>query len=265
VQVSYLGFAGTTGAPYIDHLIADEITVPDGEAAHFTEQVLRLSGSYFPIDNSRAAGAAPSRAAAGLPDDAFVFACFNNSYKFTPEMFDIWMRLLHQIEGSVLWLSPVNPAAMRNLRREAEIRKTDPQRIIFARYVGEPEQHLARLGSADLFLDTLPYNAHATAADALLAGLPVITCKGATFAGRVAASLLHAAGLPELVTNDLAGYEQLALTLARDSEGLRACRQKLAAARQTRPLFDTAGYATRLSGLLVSLGRSATPGPDSTA
>ena len=258
VQVSYLGFAGTMGAPYIDHLIADDICAPEREAAHFAEQILRLNGSYFPIDNSRVIGVIPSRAAAGLPDNAFVFACFNNSYKLTPEMFDIWMRLLHQIERSVLWLSPANPAAMRNLQHEAEIRKVDPHRLIFARYVGEPEQHLARLAAADLFLDTLPYNAHATAADALLAGLPVITCKGRTFAGRVAASLLHAAGLPELVTNDLAGYEQLALTLARDSEAMRACRQKLAAARQTEPLFDTAGYATRLSDLLVLLGRSPT-------
>lgn len=260
VQVSYLGFAGTTGAPYIDHLIADEIALPESEAAHFNEQVLRLPGSYFPVDNSRAIGPTPSRAAAGLPDDGFVFACFNNSYKHTPEIFDIWMRLLHQIDRSVLWLSPANPAAMRNIRREAEIRKVDPQRVIFARYAAEPEHHLARLGAAGLFLDTLPYNAHATAADALLSGLPVITCKGRTFAGRVAASLLHAAGLPELVTADLGGYEQLALSLARDSGALRVCRQKLSTARETQPLFDTAGYATRLTDLLISLRRSPVAG-----
>ncbi len=266
VQVSYLGFAGTMGAPYIDHLIADDISVPESEAPHFTEQIRRLAGSYFPVDNSRSVGPTPSRATAGLPDDAFVFACFNNSYKFTPEMFDIWMRLLHQIDRSVLWLSPANPAAMRNLQREANLRKIDPRRLIFASYVAQAEQHLARLAAADLFLDTIPYNAHATAADSLIAGLPVITCKGTTFAGRVAASLLHAAGLPELVTRDLAGYEQLALTFARDSEALHACRQKLAAARETQPLFDTAGYATRLSDLLVSLGRSPIAGPfDSTA
>ncbi|HEX5282372.1 MAG TPA: tetratricopeptide repeat protein [Micropepsaceae bacterium] len=255
VQVSYLGFAGTMGAPYIDHLIADEIAIPGSEVAHFSEHILRLTGSYFPVDNGRVIGPAPPRAAAGLPDQGFIFACFNNSYKLTPEIFEIWMRLLQQIDGSVLWLSPANPAAMRNLRREAEIRKTDPERLIFARYVQEPEHHLARLGAADLFLDTLPYNAHATAADALLAGLPVITCKGTTFAGRVAASLLHAAGLPELVSDDLAGYEQLALTFARDSEMLRACKQKLAAARPTQPLFDTAAYADKLSELLVSLRR----------
>lgn len=266
VQVSYLGFAGTMGAPYVDYLIADEIAAPESEAAHFTEQILRLTGSYFPIDSSRASGPAPSRAAAGLPDEAFVFACFNNSYKLTPEMFDVWMRLLHQIDGSVLWLSPANPAAMRNLRREAEIREVDPQRVIFANYVPEPEQHLARLGAADLFLDTLPYNAHATAADALLAGLPVITCTGTTFAGRVATSLLHAAGLPELVTHDLAGYEQLALTFARDREVMRGFKQKLAQAPQTQPLFNAAGYAGRLSGLLLSLARSPIPAPlDSTA
>jgi predicted O-linked N-acetylglucosamine transferase (SPINDLY family) len=258
VQVSFLGFAGTMGAPYIDHLVADCIAVPDGARLQFSETVLHLPGSFFPLDNRRATPAPLSREEAGLPETGFVFACFNNSYKYSPEVFDVWMRLLRQAEGSVLWLSAGNSAAQRNLKREAEMRLVDPARLIFAPYVAEPERHLARLAAAGLFLDTLPYNAHATAADALLAGLPVITCQGTTFAGRVAASLLSAAGLPELIAEDLAGYEALALRLAREADAIHAIREKLAAARNGQPLFDTAGYTTRLEALLVSLCAAST-------
>ncbi len=259
VQVSFLGFAGTMGAPYIDYLIADAVAVPDGARLHFSETVLHLPGSFFPVDNGRAPAVPMSRPEAGLPETGFVFACFNNSYKYSPEMFDVWMRLLRQIEGSVLWLSASDTAAQSNLIREAGTRQVDPARLIFAPHVADPERHLARLGAADLFLDTLPYNAHATAADALIAGLPVVTCRGATFAGRVGASLLTAAGLPELIAEDPAGYEALALRLAREPESLRSIREKLTAARHSQPLFDTAGYATRLEALLASLCNSSTP------
>ncbi len=260
VHVSFLGFAGTMGAPYIDFVIADAVAIPDEERSNFSETVLHLPGSFFPLDPSRAIAAAPSRSEAGLPETGFVFACFNNAYKFTPELFDIWMRLLRNMDGSVLWLSSAGTAARHNLQREAELREIDPARLIFAPYVSEPERHLARLGLADLFLDTLPYNAHATAADALLAGLPVLTCKGKTFAGRVAASLLCAAGLPELVTPDLVAYETLALTLARDSLALDSIRARLADARQTQPIFDLAGYATRLEAAFSALRNSPATG-----
>ena len=181
-----------------------------------------------------------------MPEQGFVFCSFNNTYKFTPEIFDVWMRLLRTLDGSVLWLPRSNEAAMRNLHSEAQQRGVASERVIFAPQVPRPEDHLARLRAADLFLDTLPYNAHATASDALWAGLPLLTCAGASFASRVAASLLHAAGLPELVVCSLEAYEAKALDLARDPERLRALRDKLARQRQSAPLFDTAAYTRDL-------------------
>jgi predicted O-linked N-acetylglucosamine transferase (SPINDLY family) len=259
VQASFLGFAGTLGAPYIDYLIADAVAIPDSERRHFSETVLHLPGSFFPVDNSRAVSRPLTRQEAGLPESGFVFACFNNTYKYSPEIFDIWMRLLRQIEGSVLWLSASDPIARRNLLREAELRQVDSGRLIFSSYVAEPGRHLARLGAADLFLDTQPYNAHATAADALLAGVPVLTCRGTTFAGRIAASLLTAAGLPELIAEDLGRYKETALKLARDEETLRGLKQRLAAAWHSQPFFDAPGYSTRLENLLASLSAPSAP------
>jgi predicted O-linked N-acetylglucosamine transferase (SPINDLY family) len=253
VQAAFLGFAGTMGALYLDFLIADAVAIPGDERPNFSETVLHLPSSFFPVDASRPIAPAPSRSEAGLPETGFVFACFNNTYKYTPELFDIWMRLLRNVSDSVLWLSVGNAAASRNLRREAELRHVDPARLIFAPYISEPERHLARLGLAQLFLDTLPYNAHATAADALLAGLPVLTCRGKTFAGRVAASLLCAAGLPELVTDDLAAYEEIALGLARDSEAVHAIKVKLAEARHAQPLFDTAAYTRNIEAICAGI------------
>jgi len=254
IQVNYLGFAGTMSAPYIDYLIADSIVTPDDKADHYAERIMRLPGSYVPWDASRCiTQTPPSRDAVGLPEDAFVFACFNNSYKLSPEVFDVWMRLLSKVEGSVLWLSNLNQAAVRNLSREAKTRDVDGKRLIFAPFVAKPEDHLARLQCADLFLDTLPYNAHTTAADALAAGLPVVTCLGGTFAGRVAASLLHAAGLPELMTNTISGYEDLALALARDRNHLAGLRSKLIANRVTEPLFDTARYTRNLEAVFLQI------------
>ncbi|HXJ01386.1 MAG TPA: tetratricopeptide repeat protein [Micropepsaceae bacterium] len=253
IQVNYLGFPGTMNAPYMDYLVADAIVIPESEQHHYGETIIRLPDTLFPVDSKRRIGATPSRRDAGLPETGFVFASFNNSYKFSPTLFDVWMRLLKRIEASVLWLSGVNQTAARNLAREARNRGVDPDRLIFASFVPKPEDHLARLGLADLFLDTLPYNAHATAADALLAGLPVLTCKGRTFAGRVAASLLHAAGLPELVTESLDAYEALALRLATDSAMLGRLKNTLAANRKTHPLFDTARFTRHLEAAYIEM------------
>jgi predicted O-linked N-acetylglucosamine transferase (SPINDLY family) len=252
-QVNYLGFPGTMAAPYMDYLIADRIAIPESEQRHYGETIMYLPDTYLPLDASRGIANRPGRREAGLPETGFVFASFNNSYKFSPELFDIWMRLLHAVEGSVLWLSTPNPAAARNLMREAESRGGAAGRLIFAPFLARSDEHLARVGLADLFLDTLPYNAHATCADALLAGLPVLTCKGGTFAGRVAASLLNAAGLPELATESLADYEALALRLAREPARLAGLRAKLAASRATHPLFDTARFTRHLEAAYVQM------------
>jgi predicted O-linked N-acetylglucosamine transferase (SPINDLY family) len=169
-----------------------------------------------------------------------VFCCFNNNFKFTPQIFDVWMRLLQEVEGSILWMSAPNESAVRNLRSEAERRGISGERLIFAQRLAQQEDHLARQRLAGLFLDTLPYNAHSTAADALWAGLPVLTCPGASFAGRVAGSLLHAVGLPEMITRSLQDYEALALKLAREPDVLARLKTKLSSQRTTSPLFDTA-------------------------
>jgi protein O-GlcNAc transferase len=238
VQVNYLGFPATMGAGFIDYLIADEIVVRPSEQAFFSEQVVRLPGCYQVNDRKReTATLAASRSDCGLPADGFVFCSFNNSYKITPVMFDIWMRLLSAVPGSVLWLLEANPLVSRNLRSEAEKRGVDPDRLVFAPIVASAD-HLARHRNADLFLDTLPCSAHTTASDALWAGLPVLTCAGNTFAGRVAASLLQAVGLPELITASLMDYERTALALARDAPRLTALRATLRKNRDTAPLFD---------------------------
>jgi predicted O-linked N-acetylglucosamine transferase (SPINDLY family) len=239
VQVNYLGYPGTLGASFIDYLLADRWLIPPEDEAFYTEKVVRLPHSYQPNDDRMPApGPAPDRAAAGLPPSGLVFCCFNNSYKITPEVFGVWMRILQRVPGSVLWLLEDTAAAARHLRREAEGRGVDPQRLVFAPRA-DLAAHLARHALADLFLDTLPYNAHVTASDALRAGVPLVTCSGTGFAGRVAASLLHACGLPELVTQDLAQYEALAVRLATDPVRLAALRATLARQRGTQPLFDT--------------------------
>jgi predicted O-linked N-acetylglucosamine transferase (SPINDLY family) len=253
IQVNYLGFPGTMGAPYMDWLIADRVAIPESERGHYSESIVYLADSFFPTDSKRRIANAPTRHEAGLPETGFVFASFNNSYKFSPELFDIWMRLLSAIEGSVLWLSSVNPAAARNLKREAEARGVDADRLIFAPFLARSEDHLARLSLADLFLDTLPYNAHATAADALWAGVPLVTVAGSTFAGRVAASLLQAVGLTELITESLEAYETLALKLARDASALAVVKAKLAANRETHALFDTANFTRNLEAAYLTL------------
>jgi predicted O-linked N-acetylglucosamine transferase (SPINDLY family) len=191
-----LGFPGTMGAPYMDYLIADETVIPVSSQQHYTEKVVYVPGCYQPNDaQRRIANRAFSRSELGLPETGFVFCCFNNNYKITPSTFDVWMRLLTQVQGSVLWLLQDTPEAAANLRREAEQRGVDPHRLIFADRLPNDE-HLARHALADLFLDTWPYNAHTTASDALWAGLPLLTLQGNTFPGRVASSLLRNLQLP---------------------------------------------------------------------
>jgi predicted O-linked N-acetylglucosamine transferase (SPINDLY family) len=239
IQVSYLGFPGTLGAPYIDYILADPQVIPEGHDAFYTEKVVRLPDTYQVNDRKRViAERVPTRAELGLPAAGFVFCCFNNNYKITPRTFDIWMRLLSGVPGSVLWLLEGNAAAVRNLRQEAQRRGVAPERLVFAPRMNLPE-HLARHRQADLFVDTLPCNAHTTASDALWAGLPLLTCTGGTFAGRVSASLLHAAGLPELVTDSLDAYEARARELATAAGELAAIRARLERNRSTCPLFDT--------------------------
>jgi len=239
VQVNYLGFPGTIGVDYIDYLIADRIVIPEASRCHYAEKIVYLPHSYQANDRNRQIADRPmSRAEFGLPDDAFVYCCFNNTYKITPAMFDSWMRILKQVPGGVLWLLDENPAATANLIKEAVRRGVGSERLVFSSRLPLPE-HLARHRLADLFLDTLPYNAHTTASDALWAGLPVLTRTGTTFPGRVGTSLLNAIGLPELVTSSATAYEALAVGLAADRPTLGAMREKLARNRLSEPLFDT--------------------------
>lgn len=253
IQVNYLGYPGTMGARFIDYVVADQIVLPFDQQPYYCEKIVHLPECYQPNDSKRPiADTAPGRRDAGLPEHGFVFCCFNNNHKVTAPVFDVWMRLLRQTEGSVLWLLSDNEAAERNLRREAQARGVDAARLVFAGRM-KLADHLARHQAADLFLDTLPYNAHTTASDALWAGLPLVTCQGAAFAGRVAASLLHAIGLPELVTHSLDEYEKLALRLARDASLLREFRERLWRNRRTNPLFDGARLARHLEAAYTTM------------
>lgn len=260
VQVSYLGFPGTTGAGYIDYVIADKVVLPPQEQCHFSEKVAYLPNSYQVNDSKRRiADRVFTREELGLPATGFVFCCFNNNYKILPQTFDGWMRILLAVEGSVLWLLEDNPAAARNLRREAQARGIAPQRLVFASRMPLAE-HLARHRLADLFLDTLPCNAHTTASDALWAGLPVLTCAGQSFASRVAASLLHAVGLPELVTQTQEAFEARAIALARDLGALDALRSRLREQLPTAPLFDTRRFARDLEAAYAAMHARAVQG-----
>ncbi|KQT03038.1 hypothetical protein ASG57_15785 [Bradyrhizobium sp. Leaf396] len=255
LQINYLGFPGTMGADFIDYIVADRHVIPEREAEAYQEKIVWMPESYQPNDRSRViAEDTGSRADHGLPEDAFVFCCFNDNYKITPDVFSVWMRILRAVEGSVLWLFQDNPAAAVNLRAEAAQRGIDPGRLVFAGRL-PPADHLARQRRADLFLDTLPYGAHTTASDALWACLPVLTCRGETFAGRVGASLLSATGLPELVTESLGAYEQLAIQLAHDRQRLAALRAKLAVNRLRTPLYDTAEYTRQLEAAYAAMIR----------
>jgi predicted O-linked N-acetylglucosamine transferase (SPINDLY family) len=254
VRVNYLGYAGTAGGPQWDYILADRFVIPEASRRHYAEQVVYLPDTFMVTDASRKiSDRTPSRAEAGLPESGLVFCCFNNSYKITPDVFDVWMHLLRRVEGSVLWLAAVNASAVDNLRREAQSRGVAADRVVFAPKVALNEDHLARIRLADLFLDTLNYNAHATAADALWAGVPVLACAGATFASRVAGSLLHAVGLPELATASIDDYAALALRLAGDPARVTSLRHKLARNRTTFPLFDTDRFARHLEAAYATM------------
>jgi len=253
IQASYLGYPATMAMDSIDYLIADATVVPESARRHYTEKIVTLPHSYQVNDAQRVISSAPcSRAAEGLPEQAFVFCCFNASWKILPGTFAAWMRLLAELPGGVLWLLEDNPWVAANLRAQAVRHGIAPERLVFAPRRSQAE-HLARHRLADLVLDTLPYNAHTTASDALWTGLPVLTCMGQSFAGRVSASLLRAIHLPELIATTPAEYFALALALARDPARLGAIRAKLARNRLTTPLFDTPGFARDLEAAYTAM------------
>jgi protein O-GlcNAc transferase len=253
-QANFLGYPGTLGADYMDYLIADHTLIPWEHHPFYAEKIVYLPHSFQVNDSTKEiSDRCFSRAELGLPEGAFVFCCFNNSYKITPDLFDVWMRLLLAVDGSVLWLSGMNSTAAINLRLEAQKRGVWPDRIILAPRMASLADHLARHRQADLFLDTFYFNAHTTASDALWAGLPVLTCQGDTFPGRVAASLLNAIGLPELIAHSHAAYETLALELAFQPERLAAIRARLALNRTTHSLFDTTRYARHLEAAYLKM------------
>ncbi|UCV30003.1 tetratricopeptide repeat protein [Ferribacterium limneticum] len=253
VQVNYLGFPGSMGADYIDYIIADDFVIPEAARPHYAEQVVHLPECFQGNDDRRAIDPQPAvRAAHGLPEKAFVFCAFNNTYKLTPEFFDIWMHLLAAVPGSVLWLASADASVQGNLRVEAERRGIAPERLVFSPRIRYAE-HLARLQLADLFLDTLPFNAGTTASDALWAGVPVLTCVGDAFSARMAGSLLRALGLPELITGNLAAYEARALELATNPAALSELRERLASNRATSPLFDTRRFTRHLEQAYQSM------------
>ena len=249
-QATWLGFAGSTGAPFVDGLIADAVVAP--EAGAFSEQLYRLPDTFFPTDPARKIGEAPSRAQASLPSEGFVFCSFNRPWKITAPVFACWIRILDAVPGSVLWLKEPNPAQRRNLEARAAAAGIDPARLVFAPPL-PLEAHLARHRLADLFLDTFPYTGHATACDALWAGLPVLTHKGATYVARVSASLLHTLGLDELATESSQDYEALAIALAQDSQRLAGLRARLAGGRGASALFDPARFARNIEAAYTQI------------
>ena len=253
IQVNYIGYPGTMSAVYIDYIIADPTLIPIESQQYYSEKVVYLPNSYQVNDRQRViADKVFTKEELGLPSDSFVFCCFNNNFKITPDTFDGWMRILKAVEGSVLWLLEDNPIAGINLRKEAQTRGIDPKRLVFAKRMKPPE-HLARHRAADLFIDTLPYNAHTTASDALWAGLPVLTCMGESFASRVAASLLNAIELPELITTTQEYYEATAIELATNPAKLKEIKDKLERNRLTTALFDTPRFTKHIESAYTQM------------
>lgn len=254
VQVNFLGYAGTMAMPFYDYIIADRIVIPEENRSYYSEQVVYMPDTYFPTDRERQISShIPTRSEAGLPAKGFVFTCQNTPYKITPEIFGVWMRLLRELPDSVLWLSSTIPAAISALRAEAEACGVLGERVIFCPRVEQRSDHLARLKLADLFLDTIPYNAHTTCSDALWAGLPLVTCTGQTFPSRVAASLLSAVGMQELVASSLNEYFNLALDLACNAKKLEEVKVRLSRNRDREPLFDTLRYTRNLESALFEM------------
>jgi protein O-GlcNAc transferase len=253
IQVNYLGYPGTMGTDLVDYILADGFVIPPEQRKYFAEKVICLPDCYQPSDNTRPHPPAPLRSECGLPEQGFVFCCFNQTYKITPEVFAVWCRLLQAVPGSCLWLWANHPHAEANLRAAAARNGVSPDRLIMAPSIWDAEKHLARLQCADLFLDTLPYNAHTTCSDALWMGLPVVTCAGETFPSRVAGSLLTALGVPELIAESLDDYYRLALELATDREKLAGVRDKIIAGRGTAALFDSARFTANLEQAYVQM------------
>jgi predicted O-linked N-acetylglucosamine transferase (SPINDLY family) len=258
VQVTWLGFPGTSGLPAIDYVIADRYVLPAALQPHFSERVLYLPDCFQVNDRQRPIGPRPTRAAAGLPEDAFVFCCFNNTFKIKPDIFNAWMRILQRTPGSVLWLVADDDGVRVRLQAYAQEQGVDPQRLLFAQRVA-PENYLARYQVADLFLDTVPFNAGTTASDALWAGLPVLTLSGAAFDARMAGSLLHAAGLPDLITDTLPDYIERAVAIGTDRAQATALKQRLAANRDSCALFDSPRLVRALEDKFLEVAKRPAP------
>ena len=257
VQVNYLGYPGTMGSDYYDYILADQQVIPQAQQGFYTEKVAYLPDAYLPTDRSvQISEGTPTRADCGLPETGFVFCSFSHDYKISPPLFDIWMRLLNKVPGSVLWLMARGDLAQANLRKEAALRGVDPQRLVFAGRVPLVEDHLARYRQADLFLDTHPYNAHTTAADALMAGLPVLTYMGNSFPSRVAGSLLTALGVPELITHSVGQYEAMAFELAVNPAMLQTVREHVRAQIVAGSLFNTKSFCRDIEAAYISMWRS---------
>ena len=254
IAVNYIGYPGTLCLPFIDYIVGDATLMPPELAPHYSEAIVRLPHCYLPTDRQRPIALPPPRQALGLPPDAFVFCAFSGNYKISPDIFAIWLRLLAAVPGSVLWLVKGSEDASANLRAQAQQAGIDPARLVFAERT-RFDQYLARYTLADLFLDTLPYNALATASDALWAGLPVLTCTGQTYVGRGATSIVRAAGLPELATSTLAEYEALALRLATRPAELAALRLRLQQNRAACPLHDTPAYTRHLEAAYTRMAQ----------
>jgi len=252
IQITYLGLPATTGLPAIDYVIADSFLIPEACAPFYSEKPLYMPHIYQVSDRKRLIGPIPGRETCGLPPGAFVFCSLNNNYKFTPEVFDAWMRILQRTPGSVLWLLADNPWSQENIRKEAVARGVDPQRLYFSGRMS-PENYLASYACADLFLDTFPFNAGTTANDALWMELPILTCSGRSFASRMAGALLTAAGLPELITFNLQDYEEKAVALAHDASHCRALKAHLAEVKKSGVLFNTPLFAKNLEDRLEQL------------
>jgi len=255
VQVGFLGFPGTYGADFIDYLIADRHVIPEHDRTHYVEQIIYLPDSYLPTDGPPPMSTPPSRTAAGLPARGFVYCCFNASYKISPAIFDVWMRLLNAVPDSVLWLRNPSATVKNNLAKEAERRGVDSSRLVYAPRTETRAEHFSRLALADVFLDTQPYNAHTTASDALGAGVPIITIRGKTFASRVATSLLEACDLGHLAVETAPEYEQLALELALAPHRVAALKERLLRARTSAPLFDTPRFCRHLEAAYLEIWR----------
>jgi predicted O-linked N-acetylglucosamine transferase (SPINDLY family) len=247
IQVNYLGYPGTMGANYMDYLISDHILIPEKKKHHYLEKITYMPNSYMVnVTITKPSNKVFTRAKVGLPANGFVFCCFNSHYKITPNIFIGWMRILKAVEGSVLWLTEGNNTAISNLKKEAKKNGVDENRLIFAPRLDSMKDHLNRIQLSGLFIDTLPYNAHTTSSDALRMGLPVLTCIGKSFASRVAASILTALNLPELITTTEEEYESLAIELATDPEKLKIIKDKLVSNLSTAPLYNTSLFARNL-------------------